>query len=609
MNLGTTDLVVFFGYIIFMMGFGVWIANRDKNENASDYFLASRSLPWWAVGGSLIASNISTEQIMGMNGSGYVLGMAIATYELMAAITLIIVAKYFLPIFLKKGIYTMPQFLEERYNGTVRSIMSIFWVALFIFVNITSVLYLGGLAIEQLLGVSLYVGIAGLVLYSAAFSIFGGLKAVVWTDVIQVVVLVVGGVVASYLVLSAVGGGFFSGIEELVAKTPERFEMIFETNDVFTDISTGKLESSYALLPGLTVLFGGMWITNLYYWGNNQYIIQRALAAKDIKEAQKGVAFAAFLKIFMPVIVVLPGIAAWVLGAEIDKADAAFPWVLDNYVTIGLKGLVFAALVAAIGSSVSSIVNSASTIFTLDIYKQHFNKTASEKNLVRTGQIVAAAALLIGAVIAPLLSSLGQVFQYIQEYTGFVSPGVLALFLFGMFWKRTTANAALWTIVLAIVFSIAMKFGLPDLPFLDRMAITFVLCCLSLVGISILDTPKDDSISMNDGVIGKADDMRMQGEQELTAPGFRWGLMGAVMIIGGFTGVKILTEDVGVGAWLGILTLLLVSAVVAMGVSERKPNDPKALYIDTSLFKTEAVFNVSAFAVMLILTAIYTFLG
>ena len=609
MNLGTTDLVVFFGYIIFMMGFGVWIANRDKNENATDYFLASRSLPWWAVGGSLIASNISTEQVLAMNGSGYLLGLAIATYELMAALTLIIVAKYFLPVFIRKGIYTMPQFLEERYNGTVRSIMSIFWVALFILVNISSVLYLGGLAIEQLMGVPLIVGIAGLVLYSAAFSIFGGLKAVVWTDVIQVVVLVVGGFLASYLVLSAVGGGFFSGIEELFAKAPERFEMIFETDDTFVDITTGNTESAYSLLPGFTVLFGGMWITNLYYWGNNQYIIQRALASKDIREAQRGVAFAAFLKIFMPIIVVLPGIAAWVLRADLDKADAAFPWVLDNYVTVGLKGVVFAALVAAIGSSISSIVNSTSTIFTLDIYKQHFNKTASESNLVLTGRVVSAVALLIGAIIAPLLSSLGQVFQYIQEYTGFVSPGVFALFVFGMFWKRTTSNAALWTILLAIVFSIAMKFGLPELPFLDRMAITFVLCCLSLVGISILDTPKPDSIAMSDGVIGKADDMRMQGEQALTSPGFRWGLMGSVMIIGGFTGVKILTEDVGVGAWLGVLTLLLVSAVVAMGVSERKPNDPKALYVDAQLFKTDTVFNVSAFAVILILTAIYAFLG
>ena len=609
MNLGTTDLVVFFGYIIFMMGFGVWIANRDKNENASDYFLASRSLPWWAVGGSLIASNISTEQIMGMNGSGYVLGMAIATYELMAAITLIIVAKYFLPIFLKKGIYTMPQFLEERYNGTVRSIMSIFWVALFIFVNISSVLFLGGLAIQELMGVPLLVGIIGLVVYSAAFSIFGGLKAVVWTDVIQVVVLVIGGVVASYLVLSAVGGGFFSGIEALFAKTPERFEMIFETDDTFTNIETGATESAYALLPGLTVLFGGMWITNLYYWGNNQYIIQRALAAKDIKEAQKGVAFAAFLKIFMPIIVVLPGIAAFVLGADIPKADAAFPWVLSNYVTIGLKGLVFAALVAAIGSSISSIVNSTSTIFTLDIYKQQIDKAASELKLVRVGRIVAAISLVIGAIVAPLLGSLGQVFQYIQEYTGFVSPGVFALFIFGMFWKRTTSNAALLTVIVAIPFSIVMKFGLPDLPFLDRMAIAFLLCSLTLVVVSLLDTPKADTIAMSDGVIGKADDLKMQGEQALTTPAFRWGLMGSVMLIGGFTGVKILTEDVGVGAWLGFVVLLLVSVVVALAVGERKPNDPKALYVDSRLFKTEAIFNISAFAVLLILAAIYTFLG
>ncbi|MCL4152580.1 UNVERIFIED_CONTAM: hypothetical protein GTU68_036871, partial [Idotea baltica] len=300
------DLVVFAGYIIAMMGFGIWIANRDKAKTSQDYFLASKALPWWAVGGSLITSNISTEQIMGMNGSGFEIGMAIASYELMAAITLIIVAKFFLPVFIKEGISTMPQFLERRYNKSVRSIMSVFWVALFVFINITSVLYLGGLAIQSLLGIKLIYGILGLVIYSASFSIFGGLKAVVWTDVIQVVVLVLGGTLASYFVVAAVGdGSFFAGVSTLYEKTPERFNMIFSPTDTYVE-----------QLTGFAVLFGGMWIANIYYWGNNQYIIQRALAAKSLGEAQRGVAFAAFLKLFMPMIVVLPGIAAFILNAD-----------------------------------------------------------------------------------------------------------------------------------------------------------------------------------------------------------------------------------------------------------------------------------------------------
>ncbi|MEM9850254.1 MAG: sodium/solute symporter, partial [Bacteroidota bacterium] len=345
MQFSNIDLGVFLGYIICMMGFGIWIANREKTSNTQDYFLASKALPWWAVGGSLIASNISTEQILGMNGSGYAIGLAIGTYELMAALTLIIVAKYFLPILIKKNIYTMPQFLSERYDNRVKSLMAVFWVALFVFVNITSILYLGGLAIQTLMGLPLWAGIVGLVIYSASFSIFGGLKAVVWTDVIQVVVLVIGGLIASWMVVSVVGeGSYFAGLSNLVEIAPEKFDMIFEKDIVYTDIETGEEKSAYALLPGISVLIGGLWIANLYYWGTNQYIIQRALAAKSIQEAQKGVAFAAFMKLFMPLIVVIPGIAAYVIlqnpsaygfeGEGLNKVDEAFPWVLNNFVGV-----------------------------------------------------------------------------------------------------------------------------------------------------------------------------------------------------------------------------------------------------------------------------------
>jgi solute:Na+ symporter, SSS family len=419
------DFAVFVGWICLMMGFGLWISYRGKSDTTQDYFLASKALPWWAVGGSLIASNISAEQFIGMSGSGYVVGLAIASYELMAAATLLLVAKFFLPVFLKKGIYTMPQFLEARYDKRVRSVMAVFWVMLFVFVNITSVLYLGGLALKTLLGIPLIFGVIGLAVYASTFSILGGLKAVVWTDVIQVIVLMLGGLLASYLVLNAIGGSFFGGLSMLVEKAPEKFDMILD-----------KTNAEYKNLPGISVLIGGMWIANLYYWGNNQYIIQRALAAKSLDEAQTGAAFAALLKVLLPLIVVIPGIAAFVLAADINKPDEAYPWILGNYVTTGFKGLAFAALVAAIGSSLSSMVNSASTIFTLDIYRpvfyrgekgaQHLDAhehdsrvltDTQERHLVRVGKLAATGCLIIG------VSATWTRHSYIQEYTALSAPG------------------------------------------------------------------------------------------------------------------------------------------------------------------------------------------
>ena len=587
MAIATIDLIVLIVYLLGMMGFGVWIANREKTENTRDYFLASQALPWWAIGGSLIASNISSEQILGMNGSGFELGLAIASYELMAAATLLLVGKFLLPVFLKKGIYTMPQFLEQRYDGRVRSLMSIFWVALFVFVNVTSVMYLGGLAMESLLGLPLIWGIVGLVIYSATFSIFGGLKAVVWTDVAQVVVLILGGAVAAYSVLAYVGdGSFMAGLTELYQKTPERFNMVFAPTDSYIDRLSGETRSAYTLLPGISVLLGGMWIANLYYWGNNQYIIQRALAATSLREAQKGIVFAAFLKVFMPLVVVIPGIAAFVLNADIPKADQAFPWVLNNYVVVGLKGLTIAGLIAAIGSSISSIVNSASTIFTLDIYHKHINPQASETKLVNVGKISAAMSLVIGALIAPSLGNLGQVFQYIQEYTGLISPGVVAIFIFGMFWKRTTANAALAVVIAAIPLSLGFKLLFPDLPFIDRMGITFLLCALLLIVISLLE------------IRGR--------KAEVTDGALRWGLILSLLVIGAATGAKILLEDIPmVGKGTGLLTLVLSLLAVGLLWTERKGDDVKGIEIESTLFTTDRSFNLGAFAVILVLLAIY----
>ncbi|MBT8233098.1 MAG: sodium/solute symporter [Saprospiraceae bacterium] len=487
MNFSNTDLGIFVVYLVAMMGIGIWISVRNKSKNTKDYFLADKSLPWWVIGGSLIASNISAEQMIGMSGSGFVIGMAIATYELMAAATLLVVAKFLLPLFLKHNISTMPQFLEQRYDGRVRTGLAIFWLMLFVFVNITSLLFLGSLAINSILGVPIFWSVIGLAIYASTFSIFGGLRAVVWTDVIQVVVLLFGGILATITILNALsdGGGFIEGLKMLYEKAPEKFDMIFSKDATFTNIETGEKESAYALLPGIGVLVGGMWIANLYYWGFNQYIIQRALAAKNIREAQKGLLFASFLKVFMPFVVVLPGIAAYVMGAELEKADQAFPWVVNNYVDTGLKGIVVAALVAAIGSSLSSIVNSTSTIYTLDIHKRIFNKEASEMSLVKTGRIVAAVSLIIGIIMTPALQSFDQVFQFIQEYTGFISPAILAVFILGLFWKRTTTEAALAAIFVAIPLSLGMKSMFAEMPFLDRMGYIFLILSGLMIVISL----------------------------------------------------------------------------------------------------------------------------
>lgn len=625
MQLQGIDLIIFTVYIVGVILFGIWIANREKAATASDYFLASRSLPWWAVGGSLIASNISAEQIIGMNGSGFELGLAIATYEMMAAITLIIVAKFLLPVFLKKEIYTMPQFLEERYDGTVRTIMSVFWIILFVFINISTVLYLGGLAIEQLLDIPIVWGIVGLVAYSACFSIFGGLKAVVWTDVIQVVVLMVGGTVAAWGILSFVGdGSIVAGITELVESVPGHFEMLFEPNDTYidtaaaTELKTGltvdglptmlnpgdEVKSSFNLLPGFALLFGGMFIVNTYYWGYNQYIIQRALAAKSLAEAQRGIAFAAFMKLFIPFFAVLPGIAAYHLmtneGVEVDiaKADQAFPWILGEYVGVGFKGLTFAALVAAIGSSISSIVNSASTIFTIDIYNKFINPGASEQRQVSVGQMAAAASLLLGAIVAPLLAGAGQVFQVIQEYTGFISPGVLTVFIFGMFYRRGTAKAALVVVILSIPLSMLFKTLMPNLPFLDRMALIFLLSSGLMIVISALT-------SKGGGKVVETTSAKLVSDMRL-----RNGIAVAVIVIGAATALRLLLQPVpGVPSWAVYLFAVLSVVVIALIYTDKQEDDHKAIDLEPSLFRTRTGFNMAALAILLILTVLYSALA
>jgi SSS family solute:Na+ symporter len=496
------DYAIFIAYAILILGVGLWVS-RDKKghqKNAEDYFLASKSLPWWAIGASLIAANISAEQFIGMSGSGFASGLAIASYEWMAAITLIIVGKYFLPIFIEKGLYTIPEFVEKRYSTNLKTILAVFWIALYVFVNLTTVLYLGSLALETIMGVPMMYGVLGLALFAAAYSLYGGLSAVAWTDVIQVVFLVIGGLVTTYLALNTVsdGQGMFAGLAKIYEAVPERFVMILDESN-----------PEYKNLPGIAVLVGGMWVANLYYWGFNQYIIQRTLAAKSLKEAQKGILFAAGLKLVIPLIVVIPGIAAYVmvndpvimarLGAAglenlptAEQADKAYPWLLQ-FLPTGLKGVAFAALAAAIVSSLASMLNSTSTIFTMDIYKQYINKTASDKATVNMGRISAGVALLIACIMAPLLGNLDQAFQFIQEYTGVVSPGILAVFMLGLFWKKTTNKGAiigaLVSIPIAMYFKVAPKGWstssiFVDVPFMDQMGYTVILTMIVIAFVS-----------------------------------------------------------------------------------------------------------------------------
>jgi SSS family solute:Na+ symporter len=499
------DYAIFVGYAILILGVGLWVSRDKKGQQktAEDYFLASKSLPWWAIGASLIAANISAEQFIGMSGSGFASGLAIASYEWMAALTLIIVGKYFLPIFIEKGIYTIPEFVEKRYSTNLKTILAVFWIGLYVFVNLTTVLYLGALALETILGIPLIYGVIGLALFAAAYSLYGGLSAVAWTDVIQVVFLILGGIITTYLALNIVSGGegFISGLKTVYHAVPERFAMILKPEN-----------PEYVNLPGIGVLIGGMWVANLYYWGFNQYIIQRTLAAKSLKEAQKGILFAAFLKLIIPLIVVIPGIAAYVIindpnimaslgdlalqnTPSYDATDKAYPWLLQ-LLPVGLKGLAFAALTAAIVSSLASMLNSTSTIFTMDIYKQYLGKDSSDKTIVSVGRISAAVALLIAVFIAPLLQNLGQAFQFIQEYTGVVSPGILAVFLLGLFWKQTSNRGAivgaLASIPVAMYFKVAPKGWsnstlFVDVPFMDQMGYTVLITMLIIIAVSKLE--------------------------------------------------------------------------------------------------------------------------
>ncbi len=586
----TLDWIIFAVYAFVILGMGLFISRGKKGveKTAQDYFLANKSLTWWAIGASLIAANISAEQFIGMSGSGYALGIGIACYEWIAAASLIVIAKYFIPIFIEKKIYTMPQFLAERYSRGVSTAFAIFWLLVYVFVNLTSVTYMGALAMETILGIPLMYGIIGLAVFSGIYSIYGGLKAVAWTDVIQVFFLVVGGLVTTYVALDAVGGvgsGPIKGFLTLFDGARDHFQMIAEQDtrpDVFMD------------LPGLGIILGGIWLTNFGYWGFNQYIIQKGLAAKSVKEAKRGLLFGAYLKMLIPLIVVIPGIAAFYLKNDLEIADQAYPYLLANYMPIGVRGLAFAALSAAIVSSLASMINSTSTIFTVDIYKPYFNKNASDKSQVLVGRITAFVALTIAVFIAPMLQNLEQAFQYIQEYTGFIYPGVVIVFFMGLFWRQATNRAALWTALLTLPLGFAFKFGFPEMPWMMRMGYIFVVLVFVATIVTFVDKKSwttDTKHTVRPGYMRS---------------GYTMIVIGIVAAIIGGVGVNIyFLNNLGIESIFMMAAAFIFVGIILVTNERIIAADKKALEVNPESFKTGTTFNIGAVGVIVILALLY----
>ena len=593
------DWIIFFSYAAFIVTLGLWVSRTKKGQQktSQDYFLANRSLPWWAIGSTLLAANISAEHFIAMSGSGYAIGLAIAAYEWIAAAVLIVVAKYFLPVFIEKKIYTMPQFLNQRYDRRVSTSMAVFWILVYIFVNMTAVIYLGALAMERIIGVPLIYGIIGFSFFSALYSLWGGMKAVAWTDVLNVAVLVFGGLVTTAFALIALGdgNGILAGFSALLEKAPQKFHMIIEKGTLFVPDGTGGQKDAFLDLPGLGVILGSMWLTNFGFWGFNQFIIQRGLAGKSLKEAQLGVAFAGYLKLLIPLLVVIPGITVFALGAKLGKSDEAYPWLISNIVPVGVSGLSFAAIAAAAVSSISSIVNSTSTIFTIDIYKAFINKNASEKQLVRTGRIVALIALIIATAVAPELRSLDQAYQYIQEYTGFIYPGVFLIFFCGLFWRQATANAALWTALLTIPLGIVFKVLNPEMPFILRIGYVFIILSTVMIGLSLLDKKH-----------------RIDNSIDMTLYRKRIGIGTRMIIIATLTGiiaaffVRPLSHLALEAVYVLVAGFILTGLIIVLNNTQKKI-DVRGIIIEEGLFTTPMTFNIASIGIGGILAILYYF--
>ncbi len=645
----TADYLVFVVYIIILVSMGIFLSRNKKGEEKSsaDYFLAGNTLTWWAVGASLIAANISAEQFIGMSGSAFKSGIAMAAYELMAAATLIVVAKFLLPVMIEKKIFTIPQFLRERYNWGVGLAFSIFWLFLYVFINLTSVAWLGALAIKQILGLPAVAGvflgmnvdmtllwiIFGLFVIAGLYSIYGGLASVAWTDVMQVTFLVGGGLITAYAALDVIApyvnaDNAFSALGKIMTELgnidgDKHFNLIVTRNEaLYPDIdgimnATGQAildaqgnpvgSDPYFDIPGIVVIVGALWLTNLGYWGFNQYIIQKGLAAKSLAEAKKGMIFAAFLKILIPFIVCIPGVCAFYimtqkpelyasLAGEITRSDDAYPFLIRNFTPVVVKGLSFAALAAAVISSLASMFNSTSTIFTMDIYKQFFNKNASEKRLVTVGRMTSVCALILALIaVYPIMGGADQAFQVIQEYSGFVYPGVVVIFGLGLLWKRASGVAAVVTAIGTFVFSILFKFMMPDTPFLLRMGYVFVCLCILFFGLSFLS---------KNTIPAK--------EQELWAvkTQLKWSdrmfyLTFIALVIGIWGMMKVELRAYGFEAMFFLASMFFALSIYLRSNAKDKIQDPKAVDIDLKLFRTDSAFKIGAYGVILILAILY----
>ena len=628
----TIDFIILVVYIILLVSLGMFLS-RDKDgkeKSANDYFLAGNTLTWWAVGASLIAANISAEQFIGMSGTGYADGIAIAAYEVMAAVTLVVIGKFLLPVMIERKIFTIPQFLRERYNDGVGLAFSILWLFLYVFVNLTSVAWLGALAIEQILGLQgLAVSVGGfeismrmiiiiaLFLIAGIYSIYGGLASVAWTDVMQVTFLVGGGLITAYYALCSVAGddgSFIDGFNKVYS--------FLTTGDYAKDthfhlvIQQSYNESAFANVPGIAAIVGGVWLTNLGYWGFNQYIIQKGLAAKSIDEAKKGLVFAGFLKILIPFIVVLPGICAYYMAQNADQfshlqgsinvSDDAYPWLIRNFTPTGIKGLSFAALTAAIISSLASMFNSTSTLFTMDIYKKYINKDATDKTLVNVGRIVAVAALIIAAIaVKPLLGGLDQAFQYIQEYSGFIYPGIITVFGLGLLWKRASSTAAVWTAIITIPLGVLFKIFLPDVAFQFRAGYIFIIVVSFFILVSYLDR--------------KYVNVELPSEADRKAM-LRWagvlGTIGIIFIVAAIivvvmddaTSLTAYLNDIGFQAFIFFGVLVGCNGVWLYSNSKDKKADPKALPIDLGLFSTTRGYTYGTIGICVITILLYALL-
>ena len=638
----TIDFVILVCYLILLVSLGLFLSrNKDgKEKSANDYFLAGNTLTWWAVGASLIAANISAEQFIGMSGTGFRDGIAIAAYEVMAAITLVVIGKFLLPVMLDRKIFTIPQFLRERYNDGVGLAFSILWLFLYVFVNLTSVSWLGALAIEQILGLQgIIVDIMGfqvsirmiivlcLFLIAGIYSIYGGLASVAWTDVMQVTFLVGGGLITAYVALSSMGE--ILGTDALGALRQVYHDMTTGPNaqDVHFHliIQQSHNAEAYSNVPGIAAVVGGVWLTNLGYWGFNQYIIQKGLAAKSIDEAQKGLVFAGFLKILIPFIVVLPGICAYYimgneetfrtmnLAGDINVADDAYPWLIRNFTPTGIKGLSFAALTAAIISSLASMFNSTSTLFTMDIYKKYINKEAGDKQLVNVGRITSVCALIIALVaVKPLLGGLDQAFQYIQEYSGFIYPGIITVFGLGLLWKRASSRAAVWTAILTIPLGVLFKVFYPEVPFQFRAGNIFIILVIFFIYVSYYDKNyvKAEPVS-------KKDQMQMYWwARALGVAGlFFIFLAGAQWLIDTSNAVNMPDEnmadylgDIGFQAFIFFGVLVGVNSVWLRSNARDGIKDPKALPIKLELFQTSRGYTYGAIGIAVITFLLYAIL-